>query len=389
MADPAGGGSSSSGLPIPSGWADCEVFDNGDGDSLHGDQALAKVATVRAGGTLQKKQRGGTVSGIHIEEDSDDMHEQHQLPLYDNGSSGGAPLATVHAGTSALTVTPSVRRQQEKDVMAHNSTAASLDTIGAAIRSSKNFASRTKLCELNLDSVLSSTSYRSIMRQTFGTDGSIDPSAFSAGQQQQQQQTGNVAARIPTITRAFEESYMREPHPHERECARGPKCECMFIDPSLPFVSVEFLTIEEIGNPPLESQLCVVCSRKETQYLYYDMVFNRKVYNGVIQRYGNVSGANEYATECLLRCTKSGDLSCMPKPIMSHQRNRYSVCRHPDLDILCLRQTRVSPHDHVSSAALENPAGCTPKSQCLALASSARTPPDAAGTPRAGKNRGF
>ena len=86
------------------------------------------------------------------------------------------------------------------------------------------------------------------------------------------------------------------------------------------------------------TRVCVY--RKETQYLYYDMVFNRKVYNGVIQRYGNASGANEYAVECLLRCTKSGDLSCMPKPIMSHQRNRYIVYRHADLDILCLRQTR-------------------------------------------------
>lgn len=386
----AGGG----GLPIPSGWADCEVFEEAACPS-DSEQALCKTAPSTegskpavAGAPQSKKKRGAggaTVGGapracVQVE---DDMQQQSQLT---QPMEGAGPL-------HHLTVTPSIRRQQEKDVLGQNSTASSLETIGSAIRSSKNFASRTKLCELNLDSVLSSTSYRNIMRQTFGTDGSIAPtssgqagsSAVAAGGTGH----GGGGVKIPTITRTFEESYMREPRPNERECARGPKCECMYIDQSLPFVAVEFLTIEEIANQPPDNQLCVVCSRKETQYLYYDMVFNRKVYNGVIQRYGNVSGANEYASECLLRCTKSGDLSCMPKPIMSHQRNRYTVYRHPDLDLLCLRQTRVSPHDHVSSAAVENPVGCIASTQCLALSSTAKTTPAAAGVPRAGKNRGF
>lgn len=152
---------------------------------------------------------------------------------------------------------------------------AMVDTIRKAIQSSKSFNSRVKLCELNLDTVLSSTSYRNLMRQTFGSDGSIAPGS-SAGV--------SPSIRIPTIARAFEEGYMREARDSERQCARGAMCECMFIDPNQPFVCVEFLTVEEMANPPEDSQLCVVCSRKETQYLFYDMVFNHRVYNAVIQR---------------------------------------------------------------------------------------------------------
>ena len=259
----------------------------------------------------------------------------------------------------------------------------------AALQSSKTFDSRTKLCELNLDTVLSSTSYRNLMRQTFGTDGSIMPSPDGGPAEQQPASRG-----IPTITRRFEESYMREPIQGERECARGMRCECRFIDPSNPFVAVEFLTLDEIAEPPAESQLCVVCSRKETQFLYYDMVFNRTVYNAVIQRYGNMSGAGEYAPECLLRCTKSNYLSCMPKPIMSHQRNHYMVVQHPDLNVLCLKQVRVSPEDYVTAASLERPESTTQKSHCAALSNSLAGAGGSAastimGAQRSGKSRGF
>jgi hypothetical protein len=248
-----------------------------------------------------------------------------------------------------------------------------LDTIATAIRSSKTFDSRSKLCELNLDTVLSSTSYRNLMRQAFGTDGTV-----VAGMQN----PNDVGIDIPMIARAFEENYMREPMPQERECARGSRCECIFIDPTQPFTAVEFLTVRELGNPPSDNQLCVVCSRKETQYLYYDMVFNKSVYNGVIQRYGNASGANEYAPECLLRCTKSSDRSCMPKTIMSHQRNRYIAYRNQDTGLLTLRQIRVSPHDYVSSAAAENVEGITQRAHCVSLTSA--DPLVAAGIPRPG-----
>jgi hypothetical protein len=226
---------------------------------------------------------------------------------------------------------------------------SSLDKIRKAIQSAKNFSSRVKFTELNLDTVLSSTSYRNLMKQTFGCDT-----------------TTSATTHIPTIARAFEESYMREPLPTEKECARGMRCECRFIDPENPFTAVEFLTLEEMANPPEENQLCVICSRKETQFLYYDMVYNHVVYNSVIQRYGNMSGQNEYASECLLRCNKSSDLSCMPKAIMSHQRNRYLVYRHPELKILCLKQIRVSPSDYATE--ITNHTQATQQQQCMTLA---------------------
>jgi hypothetical protein len=92
--------------------------------------------------------------------------------------------------------------------------------------------------------------------------------------------------------------------------------------------------------------------RKETQYLFYDMTFNGKVYNSIIQRFGNMYGNGEYAQSCLLVSNKAQHMPCMPKPIMSHQRNRYVVHRNSS-GLLCLRQTRVSPHDHVVSADVE------------------------------------
>lgn len=54
---------------------------------------------------------------------------------------------------------------------------------------------------------------------------------------------------------------MRQPIQGERECARGSKCECMFIDPKCPFICVEFLTMQELSDRPDDNQLCVICSR--------------------------------------------------------------------------------------------------------------------------------
>lgn len=84
--------------------------------------------------------------------------------------------------------------------------------------------------------------------------------------------------------------------------------------------------------------------------MFYDMLFNSAVYNSTIQRFGNLSGEHEYANECLLRCTRSCDLVCMPKPIMSHQRNRYMVVKDAQRQCLMLQQVKVSPSDYVSHA---------------------------------------
>jgi hypothetical protein len=43
-------------------------------------------------------------------------------------------------------------------------------------------------------------------------------------------------------------------------------------------------------------------------------------------RYGNIFNQDgEYSAECMLVCPPEIGLQCMPLPIMSHQRNRYSV----------------------------------------------------------------
>ena len=121
--------------------------------------------------------------------------------------------------------------------------------------------------ELMLDHVLSSVPYQDMLESLFGGITQDAPS-------------------LPLITKAYEESYMREPCPDERPCAMGPKCECMFIDPNAPFVGVEFLLPGE--TPPGTPHFCVLCSRKVTQKLFYDILLANKDVHGLIQRYGNL-----------------------------------------------------------------------------------------------------
>jgi hypothetical protein len=246
-----------------------------------------------------------------------------------------------------------------------------VEGISEAMNMAKGYQKNIRLQELNLDTVLSALSYRSMMQSCFGHEqicsfneqaesehGSEDCNRPTAMDSAATRDAGILYAKVPNITRIFEENYMREPFPHsnERACAQGSNCECRFIDPMKGFIAVEFLTLEEMKDPPDHPQLCVICSRKQTQFLYYDMVFNKSVFNGVIQRYGNLSGPGEYASECLLKCTRNSDIACMPKPIMSHQRNRYTVHMHPEHGIYYLKQVRVSVEDHVPNFPLASAA---------------------------------
>lgn len=123
--------------------------------------------------------------------------------------------------------------------------------------------------ELDLDVILSRVPYREILENLYGRD---------------QTPTSDV----PVISRIFEETFMREPAKGERACASGELCECNFIDPCMPFTGVEFVLPGEtcLGAP----HLCVLCSRKVTQKLFYDILFTGKEAHGVIQRYGNICG---------------------------------------------------------------------------------------------------
>ena len=132
-------------------------------------------------------------------------------------------------------------------------------------------------------------------------------------------------ADMPYVTRAYEEAFMREPmHANERPCARAQCCECMFIDRQQPFVGVEFLLPGEAI--PRTPHLCVLCCRSTTQQLYYDIMFDKMEFSGCIQRYGNIhSEPGEYSKDAMLIAMQTAPVHIMPLPIVSHQRNRYSV----------------------------------------------------------------
>ena len=179
--------------------------------------------------------------------------------------------------------------------------------------------------ELDLDTVLTSVPYREILENLFGRDECAAP-------------------EVPVITRAYEEAFLREPLPGERPCVAGELCECMCIDPCSPFVATEFLLP---GEPqPADPQFCVLCSRKLTQKLFYDVVLSGKDVHGLIQRYGNLCNIpGEYARECVLVCPPHAPLRCMPLPIMSHQRSKYRVVISGGLKHL--EQLRVRHEDFV------------------------------------------
>lgn len=159
---------------------------------------------------------------------------------------------------------------------------------------------------MNFDSVLSTVPYQQILQNLFGGNSEA------------------VLKDIPVITRSYEESFMREPiNRNERPCAMGSSCECMKIDPQNQFVGVEFkLPIEEVVGP----HMCVLCSRKTTQKLFYDLVYGSAPPVGLIQRYGVMANTiDEYKAEYCLIMPPQGPVQCMPLPSVIHCRNNYTV----------------------------------------------------------------
>lgn len=162
---------------------------------------------------------------------------------------------------------------------------------------------------INYDTILSSVPYKQILESLFG--GS----------------TSDAAPDIPVLTRKTEESFMRECVMHgERKCVMGDQCECMFIDRENPFVCVELLVgMQTISN--CSQQMCVFCSRKYTQKLYYDMIFQAPLNPvGVIQRYGVMKSVeSEYNPKYTLVMPPNGPLHLMPYPSPVHCRSNYTV----------------------------------------------------------------
>ena len=159
--------------------------------------------------------------------------------------------------------------------------------------------------ELDFSDVLSHIDYRSVLEGLFGGRG--------------------MGAEVPVITKVYEESFMREPMAGERKCVMGTSCEAMVIDKSKPFIAVEFQLPGKSSETP---QMCVLCSRKHTQRLFYDFLYRATPASctGVIQRYGvlnNVEG--EYSMDYTLVMPPSGPVHVMPYPSPVHCRNNYKV----------------------------------------------------------------
>jgi hypothetical protein len=159
---------------------------------------------------------------------------------------------------------------------------------------------------LEIHSLISRLPYAQMLNQVFTDDASC-------------------AVTVPVVTRAYEESYMREViHAHERPCISGESCECNFIDPMMPFIGVEF-TMNDNNNDNVH-QMCVLCSRRLTQELFFNMVYNGHRFRGTIQRYGNLCNQPlEYAREAMLISPSGSSMQNMPLPMVAHQRHRYSV----------------------------------------------------------------
>jgi hypothetical protein len=134
-------------------------------------------------------------------------------------------------------------------------------------------------------------------------------------------------AQVPVITKAYEESFIREPiYQGERKCVMGAECECHFIDRDNPFTGIELLLPGQSASD-VTPQMCVLCSRKHTQKMFYDMLYRPPATHvGTIQRYGVlVSVPKEYSPDFVLIMPPHGPVHCMPYPSPAHSRNGYAV----------------------------------------------------------------
>jgi len=131
---------------------------------------------------------------------------------------------------------------------------------------------------------------------------------------------------VPIVTRAYEESYMREcKDGSEQPCILASQCECMKIDRENKFVGVQFV----LSSMQASNGMCILCLRKSTHLIFYNILREGHRVNNVIQKYGNICNApGEYHSSAMLICPPHGPVHSMPLPIVAHQRNRYSVVSH-------------------------------------------------------------
>jgi hypothetical protein len=162
--------------------------------------------------------------------------------------------------------------------------------------------------ELDFSEVLSHIDYKGVLEGLFSGRG--------------------ITFDVPVVSRVYEESFMREPMANERKCIMGGNCEAMVIDKSKPFIAVEFHLPNQNTEIP---QMCVLCSRKHTQRLYYDFLYRATPSSctGIIQRYGVICDVpGEYRKEACLLMPPHGPIHCMPYPSVAYQRSHFSVQTH-------------------------------------------------------------
>ena len=215
--------------------------------------------------------------------------------------------ARANAGSTAKGRETAKKRFKSETVVSNNSA----DSVEDICRSVCDNIGRCEDVdhELDFSDVLSHIDYRNVLEGLFGG-------------------RGMMTTVVPVVTRAYEESFMREPMAGERKCVMGTSCEAMLIDKSKPFIAAEFQLPGKVSETP---QMCVLCSRKHTQRLYYDFLYRATPSSctGIIQRYGVLCDVpGEYRKEACLIMPPHGPVHCMPYPSAAYQRCHFTVQTH-------------------------------------------------------------
>ena len=131
---------------------------------------------------------------------------------------------------------------------------------------------------------------------------------------------------MPTISRAYAESYMRTVQfDGETPCSQGEQCECMRMATEVPFFKAENGFVGVAFPLPDQSEpvngLCLLCNRKRTILLYYSSLMTRRRQT-VLQTHSVRCEAGEYGTQaCIMPIASS--YNGIVAPFVKHERHHY------------------------------------------------------------------
>ncbi|MHA1681997.1 MAG: hypothetical protein ACTSUE_13745 [Promethearchaeota archaeon] len=125
---------------------------------------------------------------------------------------------------------------------------------------------------------------------------------------------------IPTITREYEESYMRPPQTHEEQCKHKKACQGNVIarvsndvDDLDGFTLVQFKTSQYPQLNASFQNMCVLCVRYKVTHDWLLAYLSENPLSTVIQPYRNLVGVeNEYAIESVIPTTKTEFYGIIP-----------------------------------------------------------------------------